>query len=416
MKTIIQVTFVIALITLIFSGCKKKSADSVENGNISGNYELVLKGQATGAPDIYHILTLIHSGKSVTGTISLHNSASMGVISGSASEGLLTFTVDMGLDATLFSFTGSFDPLLKPSLISGTVTSMGQTVQATLQATVGINIDSICNSLPTNPYIFTKVNTAPNPTGAPVIFIHGMGANLKCWIGTSGLGPTYNLVDTLSAAFKAKHDIWLFQYNWKDSIIINGRALKDSVERYGLVNPILIGHSMGGLVSRGYIASGGSITKLITLGTPHLGTQLVELIDIPLVCVMNFPGPRNMMPAPEGKYIKYILDSPLDIANRNKYYAIGGQITGEFAMIHDVPGWKWAIYPADWYSLIDKVGYFLFKGLSPFPDNDGLVPVPSALFNGAGVNNPLQLQQWIDHFNLICPAHAPEILSFINTL
>ncbi|MCX6277319.1 MAG: alpha/beta hydrolase [Bacteroidetes bacterium] len=416
MKTIKQATIVIALIALIFSGCQKKSADPVENGNIGGNYELVLKGQAVGSPDIYFILTMIQSGTSVTGTISLHNSATTGVILGSASGGLLSFTVDIGLDASPFSFSGSFDPLSKPSLISGTVAYLGQTVQGTLQATLGINADSICNSLATNQYIFTKVNSATNPTGVPVIFIHGMGANLKCWIGTSSLGPTYDLVNELSPAFKAKHDIWLFQYNWKDSIIINGRALKDSVELYGLINPILVGHSMGGLVSRGYVASGGSISKLVTLGTPHLGTQLVELIDIPLVCMMNFPGPRNMMPAPEGKYIKYILDSPLDIANRSKYYAIAGQIKGEFATINGVPGWKWAIYPADWYSSIDKLGYFLFKGLYPFPDNDGLVPVPSALFSEPGVSNPLQVQQWIDHFNLVCPAHAPQILDYINTL
>lgn len=353
----------------------------------------------------------------MTGTILVQNSAAEGVLSGSVSGGTLSFSGDIGLKAASFFFSGSFDPLTKPSIINGTVTSEGLKLQGALQATLEGSLGSAwCNQLATNDYIFEKVNSAANPTGPPVIFIHGMGANLKCWNGTSGLGPLYNMVDTLSAAFKAKHDIWLFQYNWKDSIIINGRALKDSVERYGLVNPILIGHSMGGLVSRGYIASGGTITKLVTLGTPHLGTQLVELIDIPLICMMNYPGPRNMMPAPDGKYIKYILDSPLDIANRSKYFAIAGQISGYYATINDVPGWKWEIYPANWYSLIDKIGFFLFKGLVPFPDNDGLVPVPSGLFDKGGVTNPLPLQQWIDHFNLICPKRAPQILDYINSL
>ena len=412
-----QLILIFATIAIVICGCKKKTSDPVPNGNVAGNYEYIMKGQTAGAPDKYYMITLIQSGTAVTGTILVHNSAAEGVLSGSVSGGILSFSVDMGLKATSFSFTGSFDPLTKPSIINGTVTSVGGAIQGTLQATLGGNLGSNwCNQLATNDYIFRKVNSATNPTGPPVIFIHGMGANMLCWIGTSGLGPAYNLVDTLSTAFKAKHDIWLFQYNWKDSIIINGRALKDSVERYALVNPILIGHSMGGLVARGYIASGGTITKLVTLGTPHLGTQLVELIDIPLVCMMNYPGPRNMMPAPEGKYIKYILESPLDIAQRSKYCAIAGQITGYYAMINDVPGWKWEIYPADWYSLIDKVGFFLFKGLVPFPDNDGLVPVPSGLFDKGGVNNPLPLQQWIDHFNLICPKRAPQILQFIETL
>lgn len=407
----------IAVVAVIISGCKKSSDDpAVTNGNVAGNYEFAMPAQTSGAVDKYYIITLKQSGTAVSGTIAVHNSATVGVIAGLVSGGSLTFNAIMGSDVNSFSFSGNFSPLTKPSLITGNVTCNGKSFQGSLQATLGMNTDSICNSLATNTYIFTKVNTATNPTGPPVIFIHGMGANMKCWIGTSGLGPTYNLVNQLSAAFKAKHDIWLFQYNWKDSIIINGRALRDSVVRYGLVDPILVGHSMGGLVSRGYIVSGGSITKLVTLGTPHLGTQLVELIDVPLFCMMNYPGPRNMMPAPEGKYIKMILDSPTDIANRGKYYAIAGQITGEFATINGVPGWKWAIYPADWYSSIDKLGYFLFKGLIPFPDNDGLVPVPSGLFNNGGVTNPLQIQQWIDHFDLIRPMYAPQILDYINTL
>ena len=416
MKTIKNLSLLIAVLAVIFSGCKKKTDDPVPNGNVGGNYELVMKGQTAGAPDIYYMITLIQSGTTVTGFASVQSSATEGVVTGTVNGGALSFSGNFGLKSTSFLFSGNFDPLSKPSMISGMASSGGVTIQATLQTTLGGSNDSICNSLATNSYIFRKVNSATSPTGPPVIFIHGMGANMLCWIGTSGLGPTYDLVNELSAAFKAKHDIWLFQYNWKDSIIINGRALKDSVERYGLVNPILVGHSMGGLVSRGYIASGGKITQLVTLGTPHLGTELVELIDIPLVCMMDYPGPRNMMIPPTGKYIKYILDSPLDIANRSKYYAIAGQIKGEFATISGVPGWKWAIYPADWYSSIDKLGYFLFKGLYPFPDNDGLVPVPSGLFNNGGVNNPIQIQQWIDHFNLICPVHAPEILNYINTI
>ena len=417
MKTIKQLSLLIAVVAVIFSSCKKSTDDTtVTNANVAGNYEYAMPSQTPGGIDKYFAITLKQSGTALSGTVSVHNSATVGVISGSVSGNNVTLNAIMGSNENSFLFSGSLNSSTKPSLLTGTFTCNGLTFQGTLQPTLGMSIDSICNSLATNTYIFQKVNTATNPTGPPVIFIHGMGANMKCWIGTSGLGPTYNLVSQLSAAFKAKHDIWLFQYNWKDSIIINGRALKDSVERYGLVNPILVGHSMGGLVSRGYVVSGGSLTKLVTLGTPHLGTQLVELIDVPLFCMMNYPGPRNMMPAPEGQYIKMILDSPTDIANRSKYFAIAGQIKGEWVIVNLVPQWHWAIYPADWYSSIDKLGYFLFKGLIPFPDNDGLVPVPSGLFKDGGVTNPLQIQQWIDHFDLIRPMYAPQILDYINTL
>ncbi|MEI6172371.1 MAG: hypothetical protein WCR01_01365 [Bacteroidota bacterium] len=413
-----NLTLIIAIIAVVFSGCKKKTEDPVANGNVAGNYEYIMKGQTAGAPVKYYRITLMQSGVSANGLISVHNSAAEGVVTGSVNGGVLSLSADFGQAATPFTFTGSFDPSKKPDRIGGTVTSEGIKFQATLQAIVEedaeFNIDSICQGLlATNKYVLTKVLSAVNPTGPPVIFIHGMGGNMSNWNNTKTPNSPYNMVSQLSATFRAKHDVWLFQYNWKDSIIINGRALKDSVERNGLVNPILIGHSMGGLVARGYVASGGTITRLVTLGTPHLGTKLVDDIDCPLVCMMNFPGPRNMLPAPKGKYIQLILDSPLDIANRSKYYAIAGQITGEWESTENSSFWLWH---ENWYSAIDKTGYALFQLLPPVPDNDGLVPVPSGQFDGGGVNNPLPLQQWIDHFHLICPMYAPQIIDYINTL
>jgi triacylglycerol esterase/lipase EstA (alpha/beta hydrolase family) len=42
---------------------------------------------------------------------------------------------------------------------------------------------------------------------------------------------------------------------------------------------ILVGHSMGGLVSRAYLRRNGKarVAKLVTLGTPHRGSQLAKL-------------------------------------------------------------------------------------------------------------------------------------------
>jgi pimeloyl-ACP methyl ester carboxylesterase len=190
---------------------------------------------------------------------------------------------------------------------------------------------------------------------------------------------------------------------------INGRILKDSVVPAGVSDSILVAHSMGGLVSRAYVASGGQISKLVTLGTPHLGTPLVEMIG--LFCFVNFPGPQNMLP--EGELIQSMLVNPLDIHNRTKYYVIEGQMTGMYIYIS--PGntyWQWG---EPFYKTVDKVGYFAF-GLVGNPDNDGLVNVPSGLFEGTDVNRPLPLQQYVDHFNLISPVNAPEIMNYINGL
>lgn len=120
-----------------------------------------------------------------------------------------------------------------------------------------------------------------------------------------------------------------------------------------------------------------------------------------------------MLPVPKGRYIQLILDSPLDIANRSKYYAIEGQITGEWESTENSSFWLWH---ENWYSAIDKTGFALFQLLPPVPDNDGLVPVPSGQFDGGGVNNPLPLQQWVNHFHLIKPDRAPQIMDYINSL
>jgi hypothetical protein len=38
------------------------------------------------------------------------------------------------------------------------------------------------------------------------------------------------------------------------------------------------------------------------------------------------------------------------------------------------------------------------------------------LFEGAAVNRPLPVQFWLDHFHLIKPLHATQIMQYINTL
>ena len=392
--------FAAGILFIFSAGCSKKSEDQVANGNVAGYYELIMKGQSAGVATRYYQITLTQSGAEVAGEISVHKVDRMvdGTIKGTVTGGTLSYTATMDLSTMSYSFSGNFDPSKSPGTIQGTITFPDHT---TLQGTLHKTLDYHYEEAPVNAYVFRKVVTSPNPTGPPVIFVHGM-------LGIMGNWDT--IVMNLSAEFKAKHDVYEFQYNWKDSIIINGRILKDSVELYGLVNPIIIAHSMGGLVSRGYIVSGGAITKLVTLGTPHLGTPLVDLINIPGLGSVNFPGPRNMFPY--SGYIQKILHDPIDIAARSKYYVIDGQMGMDTVVVHGDTTLQWKV---DYYALTDKIGFQLFYELFPMA-NDGLVPVSSGLFEGAAVNRPLPVQFWLDHFHLIKPLHATQIMQYINTL
>ncbi|MEI8005901.1 MAG: alpha/beta fold hydrolase [Bacteroidota bacterium] len=393
----------LALIVLIFSGCKKKATDTAPEADISGNWELVSQNSLYNGH--FYQIQIIRNSTALSGdaVVRVDSTRHAGLISGSLSEGNLNLIGTFSSAAVSFNFTAYVTPGSSPASIPGKFYSSSLVKNGKLVATdvylrrtlSKLNCDS---TLPNNQYKFIKVLSTPNPTGPPVIFVHGMDATLKCWD---------TLIMNLSADFKLRHNVYVFQYDWKDSITVNGRALRDSVVAAGLASPILIGHSMGGLVSRAYIASGGTITKLVTLGTPHLGTPLVSLIN--LVCFANFPGPRQMYPYTG--FIPQMLHNALDIANRSKYYVIAGQMTDQ---LDNTGHYQWL---PDWAASIDRIGYDAFLLFGP-PPNDGLVPVNSANFDtlNVPVNRPLPLQQWVDHFNLIQPGRAPQVLQFINSL
>jgi pimeloyl-ACP methyl ester carboxylesterase len=398
--------FLLVLIACIITvlSCKKKTEDPPPASDVSGYWEYRMQAPQGEVRDRYYQITLQQNGNQLTGDLVVMDSANMleGLILGSVTGSQVDFTADLPGEKYDFRFSGTFINTVSLHKLEGRLTLLSPNFSG-MEPFGAIMLRTDNYKCPEvfvdNPYVFRKVKDTLNPTGPPVIFVHGMTGSLKNWD---------SIISHLSNNFLSKHKVYVYQYNWKDSVRINGRILKDSVEAAGLSDPIIIAHSMGGLVSRAYIASGGQISKLVTLGTPHLGTPLVEMIGI--FCFVNFPGPQNMLP--EGEYIQSMLVNPVDINNRTKYYAIEGHMTGSYVYIS--PGNSPWIWGEPFYNLVDKVGYHAFT-LVGNPDNDGLVNVTSGFFEGGNVNKPLSLQQ-VDHFNLINPAYAPEIMSYINSL
>jgi pimeloyl-ACP methyl ester carboxylesterase len=75
-------------------------------------------------------------------------------------------------------------------------------------------------------------------------------------------------------------DLFLFPYDWRADIGASAAALGRQVDqvlaRTGARQVVLIGHSMGGLVARDYVVSGGAakVKATIALATPWLGTPM----------------------------------------------------------------------------------------------------------------------------------------------
>lgn len=127
-----------------------------------------------------------------------------------------------------------------------------------------------------------------------VVFIHGMGMNVMAWSnprearilgGKFPLGALLRSCDDMETSFGDLRRLGFPVLSWTQSrptgpIQIAVNELKGLIKEYrnhaekGIV---LIGHSRGGLIARKYLEEyDRSVRGLITLATPHLGTNMAR--------------------------------------------------------------------------------------------------------------------------------------------
>ena len=112
------------------------------------------------------------------------------------------------------------------------------------------------------------------PTGErpPVLLVHGYGCSRAAWwwlrrrleragwqVATINLEPIYGSIEHYLEPLAQRIDTVLAET--------------------GAAQLVLVGHSMGGLVVRAYLARFGAahVARLVTLGTPHAGSQLARI-------------------------------------------------------------------------------------------------------------------------------------------
>ncbi|MBO3715490.1 MAG: alpha/beta fold hydrolase [Candidatus Accumulibacter sp.] len=106
----------------------------------------------------------------------------------------------------------------------------------------------------------------------PVLLVHGYGCSRGAWwwlrrrleaagwtVATISLEPVYASID--------------------DYVEPLARRIDAVLAQTGSDRLLLVGHSMGGLVARRYLQRCGSarVARLVTLGTPHQGSQLAHI-------------------------------------------------------------------------------------------------------------------------------------------
>lgn len=128
----------------------------------------------------------------------------------------------------------------------------------------------------------------------PVLFVPGLAGSFNLPLQLDWRGPTLSgwnfppfidygkqfLAAFERAGYTRDRDLFVAFYDWRkavrDSATVYLKPWIDRAkQRSGAKQVILIGHSMGGLVSRSYIQSkayANDVERLITLGTPHRGS------------------------------------------------------------------------------------------------------------------------------------------------
>jgi pimeloyl-ACP methyl ester carboxylesterase len=128
----------------------------------------------------------------------------------------------------------------------------------------------------------------------------------------------------ISLILRQQTQLYEFPYDWRRPIEHNADVLAACLERWAAGNPdrkfTLLGHSMGGIVSRAYLtrhpqAAARRIKRVISLGTPYFGAagaienmingndmmalaQALNSGNVPQQMLLSFPSIYQLLPAP----------------------------------------------------------------------------------------------------------------------
>lgn len=110
------------------------------------------------------------------------------------------------------------------------------------------------------------------PCRRPVLLVHGYGCSRGIWCTQRArLEAAGHVVATITLTPPFGHI--------DEMVPLLAKRIDDVLAATGASQLVLVGHSMGGLVCRDYLAvhGGDKVASLITLATPHQGSQLAML-------------------------------------------------------------------------------------------------------------------------------------------
>lgn len=224
--------------------------------------------------------------------------------------------------------------------------------------------------------------------GRSIILVHGMDDNAGTWKEMLNYFDDHGIDET--------NNVWVFEYKWWDHIDYNGNLMAAYVLGYQTENkitqdPIIIAHSMGGLVSRSYIANTQhadttNFHRLVTLSTPHLGSELAHFVPFG-----GEDGVGDLIPG--HAFINNLNSDSYEKTQRWKYWLLNGRV-GTYPSCYEKHVKKYFCY--HWHNpkptSIEKTGHAKLD-----KPNDGMVTNASARFSGDADVHRVETFEWINH-------------------
>ncbi|WP_170169228.1 esterase/lipase family protein [Mesobacillus subterraneus] len=204
-----------------------------------------------------------------------------------------------------------------------------------------------------------------DPAKSPIVFVHGYNSSAAIWWDGNDMYETA-LANGYQTAFI---DLYPEKDMWQNGAMLAGK-LQEIYRHFGNKKLVVVGHSKGGVDTQTALVHYGAhqyVSNVITLSSPHHGTQLSDLAHsssawwLAALLGNNNDATRSLMTG-NMSYFRSVTDGRAEI-QLNRYYTLGGTKWGSFGS---------ALY---WGGLY----------LSSYGANDGVVTVASSRLPGGTI-------------------------------
>lgn len=169
----------------------------------------------------------------------------------------------------------------------------------------------------------------------PVLLVHGLYHNVTAWT----LYRRWLRAAGFTRVYCHGYSSWRTDFG----LLVDelDEAVRDLVSAYPGEKPLLMGHSLGGLLIRGWLADAANqqlVAGAVTLGTPHQGSSLARLGAGSLARSLTFRGAliRNLEAC----------EAPAEVGCVALYSPIDNMVVPQEGLHVTTPGWTLRTSPA----------------------------------------------------------------------